>query len=412
MTNKTLPTLTTAAAFSGSDIMLVRIAGQTEDQQLQANTLYTNAVVTAGQVSDATTLGRQLVRVASTAAAHNLLEAGTVGLQIFKAATTAAVTDIVGTGGGFTGSAANVPFTPGTLVHVSATNVQTAINQIDAAIERTSALSIGASTVGKGIFVAGTTAAVHDLLEGGAVGVAVYKTATTAAALDQLGGGTAGKGIFAASTTAAAQNLLEAGAAGLTVFKAATTAAVHNLLEGGTVGVQVYKTATTAAAQNALGGTAVGKAVFGAATTAAAQNTLGAGAVGKEVFAAATTAAAQNSLGLNNTMIAGPGITIDGGGTVMATGSYGFVTIPYAGIITNWYMAADASASAVIDVKRSGSSIVGAGNKPTLAGDKFANASAASWTSNVITAGDIIEYNLDSVTSATRINLVMKVIKS
>lgn len=104
------------------------------------------------------------------------------------------------------------------------------------------------------------------------------------------------------------------------------------------------------------------------------------------------------------------GITIDGGGSVPATGSKGFVTIPFAATITNWYLAADASGSLVIDVKRSGTSIVGGGgNKPTLSTAQTGNAAVASWTSTAISAGDIIEFNLDSITTITRVNLVIKI---
>jgi hypothetical protein len=106
------------------------------------------------------------------------------------------------------------------------------------------------------------------------------------------------------------------------------------------------------------------------------------------------------------------GITIDGGGAVPGTGSQGFVTIPYSCTITNWYMAANASGSAVIDIKRSAASIVGGGNKPTLSSQSSANAVVSSWTSASISAGDIIEFNLDSASTLTRVNLVLKVTRS
>jgi hypothetical protein len=72
------------------------------------------------------------------------------------------------------------------------------------------------------------------------------------------------------------------------------------------------------------------------------------------------------------------GITIDGGGAVPSTGSQGFITLPYDCTIDDWYMAADVSGSAVIDLKRSGSSIVGGGgNKPTLSSHSSANAAVS-----------------------------------
>ena len=258
--------------------------------------LFATATTAAAQDSlGAGTFGKAMLAAATTAAAQNALGVGTVGRQIFEAATTAAVNTIVG--GGFTGSAADVPFTPGSLVHVSATNVQTAIDQIDGALERVSAASIGASTIGKSIFTATTTAAVHDLLEGGAAGLTVYKAATTAAAQNVLGIGAVGRQVFESATTAAAQTALGGGVVGRLLFATGTTAAALDNLGGGAVGKTVFAAATTAAALDSLGGGTVGKLLFATATTAAAQNALGGTAVGKSLFGATTTAAAQTIIG-------------------------------------------------------------------------------------------------------------------
>lgn len=106
------------------------------------------------------------------------------------------------------------------------------------------------------------------------------------------------------------------------------------------------------------------------------------------------------------------GLTVDGAGSVITTGSKGFVTVPFDCTITNWYMAADASGSMVIDVKRSGSSIVGGGNKPTLSSQSSASAAVSGWTSTAVTTGDIIEFNVDSASTITRNNLVLQVTKT
>jgi hypothetical protein len=71
-------------------------------------------------------------------------------------------------------------------------------------------------------------------------------------------------------------------------------------------------------------------------------------------------------------------------------------------------LAADQIGSVVIDVKRSGTSIVGAGNKPTLSSAISGNAAVSSWTSVAVTAGDILEFNVDSASTLTRVNLVIK----
>lgn len=106
------------------------------------------------------------------------------------------------------------------------------------------------------------------------------------------------------------------------------------------------------------------------------------------------------------------GITIDGNGYDPGTGSKGYITLPYSGTITNWYLAADTSGSCVIDVKRSGTSIVGAGNKPTLSSAQSGNAAVSGWTSTTVSAGDIIEFNLNSITTITRVNLMIQLLRT
>jgi hypothetical protein len=106
------------------------------------------------------------------------------------------------------------------------------------------------------------------------------------------------------------------------------------------------------------------------------------------------------------------GITVDGQGGVVSTGSKGFVTIPYNCTITNWYVSSDVSGSIQFDIKRSGTSIVGGGgNKPLLSSAISGNAAVASWTSTSVTAGDILEWNVDSATTITNATVVLKVVK-
>lgn len=113
-----------------------------------------------------------------------------------------------------------------------------------------------------------------------------------------------------------------------------------------------------------------------------------------------------------NLLRASVSLTVDGGGGVPTTGSKGFITVPYAGTITNWYIIGDQSGSAVIDVKRSSTSIIGAGNKPTLSSAQRANAVVASWTSTAIAVNDELEFNLDSASTLTRINLVVEITRT
>lgn len=105
------------------------------------------------------------------------------------------------------------------------------------------------------------------------------------------------------------------------------------------------------------------------------------------------------------------GVTVDGGGDVIATGSMGFIIIPYDATIVSWHVVADQPGSVVVDLKRAGVSIIGGGGKPTLTGAQRANGGVAGWTSTSITENDEIEFNVDSASSVRRVNLVIKVNK-
>jgi hypothetical protein len=107
----------------------------------------------------------------------------------------------------------------------------------------------------------------------------------------------------------------------------------------------------------------------------------------------------------------GIGVTLDGQGSTISIGSKGYVTIPYACTINQWFLSANIIGSIVIDVKRGGTSIIGAGNKPTLASAISGNAVVSSWTSIAISAGDIIEWNVDSASIISNVTLTIKVTK-
>lgn len=104
-------------------------------------------------------------------------------------------------------------------------------------------------------------------------------------------------------------------------------------------------------------------------------------------------------------------VTIDGGGSAITTGTKGTVTLPYAMTLNKWYLSNknSESGSIVIDLKVSGTSIVGgSGNKPTISSAQSANATIASWTDNTLATGTILEFYVDSVTTFTWINLVIE----
>lgn len=114
------------------------------------------------------------------------------------------------------------------------------------------------------------------------------------------------------------------------------------------------------------------------------------------------------------------GLTIDGGGSAITTGTKGYITIPYNGTITGWDIFADTTGSIVVDVWKDtyanfpptvADSIAGT-EKPTLSSAiKNQDTNLTSWTTSV-SAGDIIAFNVDSAATVTRVNLIIYITKS
>ena len=104
---------------------------------------------------------------------------------------------------------------------------------------------------------------------------------------------------------------------------------------------------------------------------------------------------------------------IDGGGSTPGTGVYGTFELPTNCTITGWSLIADAAGSAVIDVLKStfsafptNSSIAGS-DKPTLAsGQKQQNLTLTAWSTTLL-QGDVVQFNLVSVTTCKRLCLTI-----
>ena len=104
---------------------------------------------------------------------------------------------------------------------------------------------------------------------------------------------------------------------------------------------------------------------------------------------------------------------IDGGGSVPGTGLRGTIQIPTNCTITGWSLIADASGGAVIDVLKSdfttypsNASICGT-DKPTLASSiKQANFTPVAWSTS-LAQGDVVQFNLVSVTTCKRLCLTL-----
>ncbi len=112
------------------------------------------------------------------------------------------------------------------------------------------------------------------------------------------------------------------------------------------------------------------------------------------------------------------GVTIDGAGKPPSTGSKGYLQIPFNATITGWTILADRSGSAQITVKKCSYvsfpatvSIV-AGAPPSISSAQGnTSTNLAGWVTT-IAAGDILEFNLDSVSTCNRITLELQLVRS
>jgi len=110
-------------------------------------------------------------------------------------------------------------------------------------------------------------------------------------------------------------------------------------------------------------------------------------------------------------------IHMDGGAGTPATGAKQRWSAPCACTITGWVLLADAAGDAVIDVLRSTYSgfptivSIAGTDKPTLAAvQKNENLGPLSnWTSVAIAAGDVLEFNLDSVVTCKILDLTLNI---
>lgn len=122
----------------------------------------------------------------------------------------------------------------------------------------------------------------------------------------------------------------------------------------------------------------------------------------------------------SNIQIGAFGITIDGSGAAITTGVKGYLYIPYACTITSVVMLADQTGSIVVDVWKVAyasfpptvANTITASALPTISSaQKSLDSTLTGWTTSV-SAGDTIGFNVNSATSITRLNMLLKVTKS
>lgn len=121
-----------------------------------------------------------------------------------------------------------------------------------------------------------------------------------------------------------------------------------------------------------------------------------------------------------NSKIDSVGITLDGGGSAITTGTKGYIEVPYNATINRVTMLADQSGSCVVDVWKDTyanypptvADTITASAKPTITtAIKSQDSTLTGWTTS-ITAGDVLGFNVDSCSTITRLHLILKVTKS
>lgn len=107
---------------------------------------------------------------------------------------------------------------------------------------------------------------------------------------------------------------------------------------------------------------------------------------------------------------------IDGGGATITTGVKGFIEMPFACTITRATLLADQTGSIVVDVWKdtyanyppTNADSICASAKPTLSSaQKSQDSTLTGWTTSV-NAGDILGFNVDSITTCQRVTLSLK----
>lgn len=114
------------------------------------------------------------------------------------------------------------------------------------------------------------------------------------------------------------------------------------------------------------------------------------------------------------TITIGLNFIIDGGGVAITTGKKGHLEVPFSMTITGWTILADQSGSIVVDVNKStysgfpSTASIAGSELPTLSSaQKNQDLTLSTWTT-AVTAGDILEFEVDSVSTVTRVTVAIR----
>lgn len=111
-----------------------------------------------------------------------------------------------------------------------------------------------------------------------------------------------------------------------------------------------------------------------------------------------------NSTTVNRTI----GVSIDGGGNVITTGTKGYVEVPYAGTIEEWKIIAEPSGSITFDIWKSNAAIptnsntITASAKPTLTTAQRATSTTLTGWTTAVSVNDVFGFEVESATTVTK----------
>jgi hypothetical protein len=138
-------------------------------------------------------------------------------------------------------------------------------------------------------------------------------------------------------------------------------------------------------------------------------NAAGGGQLTDSAFADGAISAAKLA---SNLRVSTLGITIDGGGEAITTGTKGYAVVPFACTIQSWSVVADQSGSIVLDVWKhtavpTNSNTITASAKPTLSAAQLAVAQAATGWTTAVSANDVLGFEVESAATVTRATLTI-----
>jgi hypothetical protein len=138
-------------------------------------------------------------------------------------------------------------------------------------------------------------------------------------------------------------------------------------------------------------------------------NAAGGGQLTDSAFADGAISAAKLA---SNLRVSTLGITIDGGGEAITTGTKGYAVVPFSCTIQSWSVVADQSGSIVLDVWKhtavpTNSNTITASAKPTLSAAQLAVAQAATGWTTAVSANDVLGFEVESATTVTRATLTI-----